>query len=96
MGGMTTLGTATKPPPVWPRVMFTFEYGSPLPRPIVMGGITMVMVVVVVKKVVMTWPPAAVEEPLRPYSRDVVYMDGEMVLGSDRALVGNTSTHGGE
>lgn len=43
-----------------------------------------------------TCPPGPVEEPWRPYSSDVVYSDGDMVVSWPRVLVGNTRTQGGE
>jgi len=90
IGGISTLGDTLSVEDVWPLVMLTFEYCRPS---VVMGSIFNVMVVVVVKKVVMTCPPTMVVA-LRPYSTDVVYLPGDIVVAELSELVGNTRMQG--
>jgi hypothetical protein len=92
MRGIVTLGVATNPPPVWPDVRLTLEYG--IPPLTVMGGMVMTTVVIVVKKAVVTTPLGLVVGPMWPYSNEVVYSPASMVVGLDRGLVGSTSTAG--
>lgn len=53
------------------------------------------IVVIVVKNVVIVWPFATVVPPF-PYSNDVVYGVGLIVVGFGSWLVGNTITQGAE
>jgi hypothetical protein len=60
-------------------------------------GVTVtVTIVVVVKNVVITLPCASLVVPLCPYSKEVVYLSGVIVVGAVRELVGITIIQGGE
>jgi hypothetical protein len=91
MGPMSMLGMSLNAPLVCPAVTLTLAYCI---ESIVMAGMVMVMVVVRVTNVVMTWPLMVVG-PLAPYSRDVTYWPGSMVMVSGSLLGGKTRTHGG-
>lgn len=90
-GGTSTLGYMVMG--VGPLdVTLTLLNGMP---PIVMGAIVKVTVVVDVTKTVAGAPFVLVVVTV-PYSNDVTYWLGEMVVDEPSELVGKTSTHGAE
>lgn len=92
IGLRSTLGLTVMALLVWPWVTFTLEYCMPS---VVTRLGRSVTVVVFVMNVVTTAPPTVVSSSA-PYSREVVYDPGSIVVLLLRELVGKTSRQGGE